>query len=154
MSEAIPGELTRAAQQVFSSMFGLSLTPNNGQELPNFPPERKVSAAVGISGDWNGAVLFECSSNTACHLASIMLGGDPPPAVDEDVKDVIGEITNMVAGNFKNTLDGHSVLTLPCVVEGADYTLEIIQGKRVLTEALLFDGEWIILSVVRGNGRR
>lgn len=152
MVEVMGGELTQAVQQVFSSMFGLSLTPSDGQPLPNFPPDRKVSAAVGISGDWNGMVLLECSSDTACHLAGIMMGGERPTKVDEVVKDVVGEITNMVAGTFKNSVPGHSLLTLPCVIEGADYSMEIIQGKRTCTEALLFDGEWIILSIVQGNG--
>ena len=82
------GELTRAVQQVFSSMLGLQLNSSNGDRPPDFPPERKVSAAVGISGEWNGAVVLECGTATACHLTGVMMGSPPPPTVDEVVKDV------------------------------------------------------------------
>ena len=57
-------ELVRAVRQVFSSMLGVALTSANGGP-PDFPPDRKVSASVGISGDWNGVVVLECGTSTA-----------------------------------------------------------------------------------------
>lgn len=147
------GELTRAVQQVFTSMLGLQLASSNGDKPPDFPPDRKVSAAVGISGEWNGAVVLECGTATACHLAGVMMGSSPPPAVDEVVKDVVGELTNMVAGNFKTCLPGHSTLTLPCIIEGSDYSMDIIQGQRVVTQSMLCEGKGIVLSVIKANGR-
>ncbi len=148
-----PEELTRAVQQVFSSLLGIELVDGNGERPPDFPPERKVSAAVGISGDWNGAVVFECGTGTARHLTRVMMGSDAPGDVDESVKDVIGEITNMVAGNFKNCLPGHSVLTLPCFIEGSDYSMDIIQGQRLVSQPMLYEGRGIVLSVIKANGR-
>lgn len=144
-------ELIRAVRQVFSSMLGLELVPAPDGKPPDFPPDRKVSSSVGISGDWNGAVVFECGTLTACHLTAAMMGGPQPTCVDESVKDVVGEITNMVAGNFKNSLPGHSSLTLPCFIEGSDYSMDIVQGKRVLTLPLLFDGRGVILSVIEAS---
>ena len=148
-----PHELTRAVQQVFSSLLGLELLDGNGERPPDFPPDRKVSAAVGISGDWNGAVVLECGTGTACHLTGLMMGSATPSRVDESVKDVIGEITNMVAGTFKNCLPGHSVLTLPCLIEGSDYSMDIIQGQRLVSQPMLYEGRGIVLSVIKANGR-
>jgi len=144
-------DLSRSIQQVFSSMLGLDLVSAEGDTPPDFPPERKVSSAVGISGEWNGAVLMECGSATACLLASVMMGSGPPASVDEVVRDVIGELTNMVAGTFKKNLPGHSTLTLPCIIEGSDYSMDIIQGQRLLKTMMLWDGRGIILSVVKGR---
>ena len=140
--------LTDAVQQVFTAMLGLDLTRLNGEGPPDFPPKCKVSSAVGITGDWNGAVILECSSTTACRLAGAMLDLDTPETVDEDVRDVIGEIVNMVAGNFKNTLPGDSVLTLPCIIVGSDYSMDIISGTPVLTEAMICEGKGVVLTVI------
>ena len=41
--------------------------------------------------------------------------------VDEDVKDAVGEVTNMIAGNVKTTLSetlGEMSLTIPLVITG------------------------------------
>lgn len=147
-------ELTKAVQQVFSSLLGLELTDGDGKLPPDFPPERKVSAAVCINGDWNGAVVLECGTGTACHLAGAMLGSSAPGEIDDDVKDVIGEITNMVAGTFKNSLPGDSILTLPCFIEGSDYSMDIIQGQRLMSHAMLYEGKGIVLSVIKANGKQ
>lgn len=146
-------ELIRAVRQVFTAMLGVELTPLPNGNPPDYPPERKVSSSVGISGDWNGAVVFECGTFTACHLTSVMMGGPAPASVDASVRDVVGEITNMVAGTFKNSLPGHSSLTLPCLIEGSDYSMDIIQGKRVLTLPMLFEGRGVILSVIEASRR-
>jgi len=144
--------LTEAVRQVFTSMLGLDLDLVNMQGSPDLKFERKISSTVGILGDWNGAVVLECSSSTACRLAAAMLGLETPEEVNEDVRDVIGEITNMVAGNFKSTLPGNSVLTLPCIIIGSDYSMGFISGKPVLTESMLCDGRGIVLSIIEGNG--
>jgi chemotaxis protein CheX len=130
----------------------LELTGSNGEGYPTFSPGRKVSAAVGITGDWNGAVLLECATGTACLLAGAMLGFDVPEDVNEDVRDVIGEITNMVAGNFKNTLPGNSVLTLPCIIVGSDYSMDIVSGKTVVKESMNCNGKSLMLSVIQESG--
>jgi CheY-specific phosphatase CheX len=82
-----------------------------------------------------------------------MMGGAPPTGVDASVRDVIGEITNMVAGTFKNSLPGHSCLTLPCLIEGSDYSMDIIQGKRVISLSMLFEGRGLVLSVLEASRR-
>jgi chemotaxis protein CheX len=48
-----------------------------------------------------------------------------PAAVDDDVRDVMGELANMVAGNLKCLLPRGTGLSLPSVVEGSDYTLRV-----------------------------
>jgi chemotaxis protein CheX len=145
--------LTSAVEQVFRSMLKLPLRRAKQEDCEDISSEGKVSSAVGITGDWNGAVMLECSTSTARLLAGAMLGPTTPDSVDEDVRDVIGEITNMVAGNFKSTLPGNSVLTLPWIIVGSDYSMDIISGKPVWTESLVCEGKGIVLSLIEENGR-
>jgi chemotaxis protein CheX len=49
--------------------------------------------------------------------------------IDEDVRDSLGELANMLAGNLKSVLPSGVVLSMPSVIEGSDYSLQIC-GKR------------------------
>ena len=48
-----------------------------------------------------------------------------PAAIDDDVRDVMGELANMVAGNLKSLLPRGVDLSMPSVVEGSDYALRV-----------------------------
>jgi CheY-specific phosphatase CheX len=49
---------------------------------------------------------------------------DTPPAVDDVVRDVLGELANMIGGNLKCILNHGTRLSMPSVVDG-DYTLRV-----------------------------
>jgi CheY-specific phosphatase CheX len=49
----------------------------------------------------------------------------PPATIDDDVRDALGELANMLAGNLKSVLPGGAVLSMPSVIEGSDYSLQI-----------------------------
>jgi chemotaxis protein CheX len=48
-----------------------------------------------------------------------------PAAIDDDVRDVMGELANMVAGNLKSLLPKGVDLSMPSVVVGSDYSLHV-----------------------------
>ena len=130
-------DLLAATGEIFDAMLGLELEPLNGHSLPNEPD--KVTASVGLSGGWNGAVVFECSRQTACMLAGAMLAIEFDE-FDNDVKDVVGEITNMVAGNVSRSLTGSPALAPPCIVEGSDYSMDVL-GVKQLAQQILICGQ-------------
>jgi chemotaxis protein CheX len=137
-------------QEVFSSMLALEVSPLEAK--PAAPEnERKISASVGIAGEWNGTVTLQCSADTACRLAGAMLAMDPLPDVDDDVKDVLGELANIVAGNIKSMLPGPSSLSLPCVIDGSNYSLEILNGEELVNQPMLCHGSGLIVSIVQGK---
>ena len=45
--------------------------------------------------------MFECTRDQACQLAGRFLAMDPPEAVDDDVRDMLGELANMIGGNYE-----------------------------------------------------
>jgi chemotaxis protein CheX len=53
------------------------------------------------------------------------MGVEMPAAIDDDVRDVMGELANMVAGNLKSLLPRGVDLSMPSVVEGSDYSLRV-----------------------------
>ena len=66
-----------------------------------------ITSMVGLAGQLCGILSVRCSAKSAARMASRMLGVDPETAGPE-MWDAVGEICNMVAGNFKNKLTGLS----------------------------------------------
>ena len=74
-------------------------------------------------------------------MASKMLGM-PPEEVDNDSWDALGEIANMIAGNFKGKLSGvgnHCMLSVPTIIVGSDYETRSMAAANMI-EAI-FDFE-------------
>jgi hypothetical protein len=70
-----------------------------------------------------------------------------PVSMDDDVRDSVGEIINMIGGNLKSVLPAGVGLSMPSVVEGADSAYRICGAN--LTERLSFRGKlghfWVTL---------
>lgn len=125
-SNLLRTDLIRIVQDIFLAM--LSMEVGESGLAVEAPDGAVVTASLHLSGTWNGAILLQCDLETACQFAEVMLGIQRPAAADEDVKDVMGELINMVAGNFKAVLGGGSRLSLPTVVEGSDYRFHLLRG--------------------------
>ena len=102
-----------------------------------------VFGTVGFEGDVNGVVYLCIPDDFAQHAASEILGmtrSEVTEGGNEVVRDVIGEITNMTVGGFKNALCDIGFpckLTLPTVVRGND--LKVVTLKGVTRHIFQFD---------------
>jgi chemotaxis protein CheX len=121
-----PRELTQVVEAVFQTMLHLPV-----EESLEILPVRgeMVTAAVHLTGAYQGAVLLHCAPWQACGLAAQFLGKTPPSSVDDEVLDVIGELANMVAGNLKCTLLPGTHLSIPAVYQGMDSALRLCGGR-------------------------
>jgi chemotaxis protein CheX len=125
--ELVPAELTQIVVSVFETMMGLDVG-----EVGTlwFPGSDRLTSAVQLQGEWTGAVLFECTQAQACHFAGRFLSMDPPESVDDVVRDVLGELANMIGGNLKCVLSPKIQLSMPSVVDGSDYSLRICHAVK------------------------
>ncbi len=121
-------DLTRIVQSVFGTMMELEVTP---VPAPWVHSSDAIAAAVHFVGEWRGATLVETGGPQARHFAHKFMGIPIPPAIDDDVRDVMGELANMVAGNLKSLLPHGVDISVPSVVEGSDYSLRISHGNLV-----------------------
>jgi chemotaxis protein CheX len=120
--EILPSELAQIVESVFGTMLGLEV----GQcRTPWFASGDRLTSAVHLAGDWNGAVLLECDRHQARRFAGRYLSQDPPDTVDDVVRDVLGELGNMIGGNLKCVLTQGIRLSMPSVVDGSDYSLRV-----------------------------
>jgi chemotaxis protein CheX len=148
--DAYQAELGRIVEDVYRTMLGIetSLTPAGETAGPG-----SLTAAVQFVGEWKGAVLLQCTPQQACQLASRLMPGPHPTRVDENVRDALGEITNMLGGNLKPILPPGVALSMPSVVEGNDYALHICGGNTAKTWTFSSDLGvfWVTLVQVAGR---
>jgi chemotaxis protein CheX len=124
--EVLPSELAQIVESVFGTMLKLDVAQCGD---PWFPSEDRLTSTIHLAGDWSGAVLLECSEQQACRIAGRFLDMDPPDAVDDDVRDVLGEMANMIGGNLKCILSPGIQLSMPSVIIGSDYSLRVCGSK-------------------------
>jgi outer membrane protein OmpA-like peptidoglycan-associated protein len=89
--------LELAVEEVFEIMLGCRVKPVAKAE---HPASRDFTAMVGLAGALCGILTICCSSSTAHQLAKTMLGAAAES--EEQVGDALGEICNMVTGNFES----------------------------------------------------
>lgn len=138
--------LFEASAEVFEMMVGESVTL---QEQPPADGANDVTAMVGLAGALCGVLSIRCNTSSAVGIASKMLG-EPVPSSEcvEQQLDALGEICNMVAGNFKARIEGlqeKCMLSVPTVITGQDYALHSMADSDRLEVALLFQGDPIVL---------
>jgi chemotaxis protein CheX len=130
----LPSDLAQIVESVFATMLSLEV---NECGTPWVPNGDRLTAAVHLTGNWNGAVLLECDRGQACRFAGCFLGMDPPETVDDVVRDVFGELVNMIGGNLKCVLTRGIRLSMPSVVDGSEYCLRVCGAE--VRERLAFE---------------
>jgi chemotaxis protein CheX len=139
--------MAQIVESVFTTMMNLEVFPT---ESPWVPSPEQLTAAVRLSGAWNGAMLFECDPWQACRFAGLFLSTDPPEGVNDDVRDVLGELANMIGGNVKSAVAMGLNLSMPWVSAGNDY--QSLVGDSEVEDRLAFQcalGEfWVTLLAI------
>ncbi|MFZ0143480.1 MAG: chemotaxis protein CheX [Candidatus Sulfotelmatobacter sp.] len=134
-----------ATREVFELMLGSKLSLPASTEEPSLD----VTAMVGLAGQLCGVLSIRCEKKAATLMTSRMLGV-ALEKVGPDISDGIGEVCNMVAGNFKNKISGLAegcMLSPPTVITGSDYTLRSQADSPALEVQLLFEGLLIVISL-------
>jgi chemotaxis protein CheX len=143
--------VTQIVESIFATMMELEVSAS---EKPWHPAEDRLTSCVYIEGDWNGAVSLECNRQQACRFAGQLLCMDPPDTVDNDVRDALGELANMIGGNLKSTMAVNACLSMPSVIDGGQYELRICGTDVRNRLAFQFDGGHFWVTVCAKDGPR
>jgi chemotaxis protein CheX len=143
--EAWPALMELATREVFQLMLGCELTQPAEEAIAS----PSVTSMVGLAGKLCGVMSVHCDDKAAALMTSKMLGV-PLDNVGADISDALGEICNMVAGNFKNKISGLSdgcMLSPPTVVMGSNYSTYAMADSPALQVRVLFEGRPVIISL-------
>ncbi|HME06523.1 MAG TPA: chemotaxis protein CheX [Bryobacteraceae bacterium] len=135
----------RATGEVFSTMLGLELEMKDAfvEKANVMVPASGVVSLIGLAGAFAGTGSLSCSSQFACRISGALLMSEHEK-MDEEVLDSIAEITNMVIGNVKTTLEeklGVSLgLSTPTVIFGLNFQTRGVRNQ-----------EWIVIPFSSGE---
>lgn len=152
----IVSSLQHSVMEVFSTMLTGDIE-FEGTSVERDTPEANdlVVSFIGLAGTWIGTGTFTCSPVAACRLCSQMLMAEYS-SVSEEVLDAIAEVTNMIIGNVKSSLERHLGplgLSIPTVVFGRNFKTKSA-GAEWIEERFRWEGEELVLRVsLRPNER-
>ncbi|HXR18274.1 MAG TPA: chemotaxis protein CheX [Terriglobales bacterium] len=138
--------LETATREVFELMLSSQLSPSINADESNL----NVTAMVGLAGQLCGVLSVRCDDKAARLMTSKMLGVDLDK-VGPEISDALGEVCNMVAGNFKNKIAGLAegcMLSPPTVITGSDYSLHSMADSPALEIRLQFETMPLVISLL------
>ncbi len=146
----IESEIFNGTQDVFSTMLGMELErqPFTGQDFI----KSNLTSMIGLGGGIRGAVAIHCPAAVAMAITAGFLGTEVDE-LDEDVKDAIGEIANMVAGNLKVSYAANGMnieLAIPTSVVGESFRVSgMAHANRIVVALKMAEGPfWVELMYV------
>jgi chemotaxis protein CheX len=128
--------LELAVEEVFAIMLGCRVKPVAKVE---HPPKGDYTALVSMAGSLCGTLTVCCDAKAASDIAEHMLA-DASKSEDQ-IGDALGELCNMIAGNFKNKLSGldeRCMLSVPAVISGGAYRFRPLAAGSFLETVMLF----------------
>jgi chemotaxis protein CheX len=143
-----PGSLETAACEVFQLMVGVDV-----HQIPARPYARteSMSAIIGMAGRLCAIFRVLCEQSAALSIGRKMLGEEGPLDLT-NARDALGEICNMIAGNFKAKIDGLAdgcMLSVPTVVAGNDFQIHMVPNGERIDFCLEYESSpiWMILEI-------
>lgn len=94
-----------------------------------------VSGIVGITGEEEGSLCITFSRECILFIIGRMLG-EEQKEINDDVKDAVGELTNMISGDSRRRLQGvgHNFQgSIPSVVSGPGHEVKHISRGPILS---------------------
>ncbi len=137
-----------STKAVFSMMLGCKVELGVRTSSKDFKSSHDLSGIIGFSGALQGTVVISIDQEVAFSAAEMFLGSRPTE-IDDEVRDMVGELANMIGGNAKERLPITGIaLGLPTVISGKGHRVSFEPGAHI--EHLPFDTPWGPLSVEIG----
>lgn len=89
-----------------------------------------ISGMIGLAGTHKGVLAIHVPNHVALTITSSFLGTDVDE-INDDVRDAVGELANMLGGNVKTILskNGRDIdLSLPSTISGHKYGFKATAG--------------------------
>lgn len=139
MMESISLDITDATKALFETMIMMDLKYDEASLVDDTQIKTDVIGMVSFTGKYHGVIALFCSKRFALKIASTMLMTELAEFTSE-VKDAIGEVSNMIAGNVKTKLSaqyGDMHLSIPIVIAGEGLSITAINNNPVVADTTL-----------------
>lgn len=95
---------------------------------------------VVFTGESEGSMTLVMGEVLAKNIAGKMFESETESVTYDDIKDSIGELVNILAGNMKTTYFGSSELSKPLVMQGSSAMLSVLKTDVIFQRRYLVGG--------------
>ncbi len=151
----ITKDITAATKKVFETMVTMNIEQKQAALLDKTEISTDVICIITIAGDYHGVIGLFCSNNLSLKIATNMLE-EEQKTISGDIRDAMGEITNMIAGTAKRTLSdkyGEMSLSIPIVMTGNDMILTVAEKPEERSHSIFCTtgDPWLMTSFICDN---
>jgi CheY-specific phosphatase CheX len=123
----LKGHISNAIIDVFEAM--LSMDVEFPDTSPNFPMDGpQIVGSVSFAGKAMGSINLRLGEDFARLITAAMLDMDEDEIEgDEEIHDVVGELSNMIGGDLKSRLCDAGLtckLSIPTITSGREFRVE------------------------------
>ncbi|HPL63812.1 MAG: chemotaxis protein CheX [Syntrophales bacterium] len=106
-----------------------------------------VSGIIGLTGEVKGSLALSFSQPCILKIVSNMLG-EEIKEINGDIKDAVGELTNMVSGVARKKLEAMGLTisaAIPTVVSGKDHSIvHVLGGPSIIIPFEIDEGSFVV----------
>lgn len=115
----------QAVVDTFFKLANMKLTPGKPFIKEKGAPRGDISGVISIKGKLKGSISLTLSGGVA--LSAVQgLTGEPKEEIDNDVRDLVGELTNIISGQGRRVLAdmGHQFdANIPEIIVGTEHVI-------------------------------
>jgi len=146
----IKSQVVKSIIEVFDTMFSATLEHTDSVTSESLEGVRNVGS-VGFDGDATGMVSIHFSEMFAREMAANKLGMETDEiGGDEEVREMLGEMGNIVGGNLKSSFTDAGltcVLSPPTFTTGTEFEIEALNMEKYERFAFKSNGSIIFLEL-------
>jgi chemotaxis protein CheX len=123
-----------AVKNVIGTMAMIEVVPGKPFMKRDTVAQGDVTGVIGITGDRNGTMSVTFTQTCILAVVGNMLG-EPITELGQDVRDAVGELTNMISGQARRGLEMVGVRLeagIPTVVTGENHSIAHISREPIL----------------------
>jgi chemotaxis protein CheX len=136
-----------AAVNVLKTMAMMDAKP----KAPYLKKERTaigdVTGIIGITGQSEGSLSISFQKDCIFTIVANLFGS-PPTSLNDEVRDAVGELTNMICGDARRRLEAQGIVLqagTPTVVSGENHVIaHIVKGPVIAVPFTTVKGEFVV----------
>ena len=122
----ISEKIIESTIEIFTTMVMMDVSVDGPPLATSGVLEDTITGMIGLAGTHKGALAIHIPNRVAIAITSSFLGMDVDE-INDDVRDAVGELANMLGGNVKTILtqNGRDIdLSLPSTIAGHEYNFK------------------------------
>jgi chemotaxis protein CheX len=119
----ISEKIVESTIEIFTTMVMMDVSVDGPPLTTSGKLRDTITGMIGLAGTHKGVLAIHIPNNVAIAITSSFLGMDVD-SINDDVRDAVGELANMLGGNVKTILsqNGRDIdLSLPSTIAGHEY---------------------------------